>query len=98
MNLREQEYVLAIAKYQTLKSAAEGLGIAFHFLGYIQYFSYPKPISFFPVGDPKALIDYYIVRRKDAYLAPQISDFIQILGKQMARHAPLVLPQGERGV
>lgn len=152
MNLREQEYVLAIAKYQTLKSAAEflnissptlsvflstleqnlgvplfhrfgkkfvptevvavlsplhplaaqmaaeGLGIAFHFLGYIQYFSYPKPISCFPVGDPKVLIDYYIVRRKDAYLAPQISDFIQILGKQMVRHAPLVLPQGERGV
>lgn len=78
--------------------AAEGLGIAFNFLGYIQYFSYPKPISFFLVGDPKVLIDYFIIRRKDAYLAPQISDFIQILRKQIAQHAPLVLPQGERGV
>lgn len=72
--------------------AAEGLGIAFNFLGYIQHFSYPKPVSFFLVGDPDIFIDYYIIHRKDAYLAPQVSDFITILKKQIAQHPLLLLP------
>ena len=77
--------------------AAEGLGIAFNFLGYIQYFSYSKPICYFLIGDPNTFIDYCIIRRKDAYLAPQVADFIQILHNQIAQHAFLTLPQHNEG-
>ena len=77
--------------------AAEGLGVAFNFLGYIQYFSYEKPISYFLTGDPNVFIDYYLIRRKDAYLAPQVADFIQILHKLIAQHAFLTLPQHNEG-
>lgn len=63
--------------------AAEGLGIAFNFLGYIRNFSYEKPVSIFLAGDPTVFIDYYIVHRKDAYLAAYVLDFIEILHKQI---------------
>lgn len=76
--------------------AAEGLGVAFNFLGYIQYFSYSKPISFFLAGDPSVFIDYYIIRRKDAYLAPQVADFIQILQKQIKQQIYFTPPRPDR--
>lgn len=76
--------------------AAEGLGVAFNFLGYIQHFSYSKPISFFLAGDPSVFIDYYIIRRKDAYLAPQVADFIQILQKQIDQQIFLTPPRPDR--
>lgn len=75
--------------------AAEGLGVAFNFLGYIQHFSYSKPISYFLAGDPNAFIDYYIIRRKDAYLAPQVADFIQVLQNQIAQQDFLTFPRPE---
>ncbi len=76
--------------------AAEGLGVAFNFLGYIQHFSYHKPIRYFLTGDPNAFIDYYIVRRKDAYLAPYVADFIEILQEQIAQQALLILPPDKK--
>lgn len=76
--------------------AAEGLGVAFNFLGYIQHFSYSKPISFFLAGDPSVFIDYYIIRRKDAYLAPQVADFIQILQKQIKQQIYFTPPRPDR--
>lgn len=76
--------------------AAEGLGIAFHFLGYIQHFSYSKPIRLFLAGDPNIFIDYHIVRRKDAYLAPYVSDFIEILQEQIAQQSLLILPPDKK--
>lgn len=76
--------------------AAEGLGVAFNFLGYIQHFFYSKPISFFLAGDPSVFIDYYIIRRKDAYLAPQVADFIQILQKQIKQQIYFTPPRPDR--
>lgn len=76
--------------------AAEGLGVAFNFLGYIQHFSYHKPIRYFLTGDPNAFIDYYIVRRKDAYLAPYVADFIEILQEQIAQQSLLILPPDKK--
>lgn len=78
--------------------AAEGLGVAFNFLGYIQHFSYHKPVRYFLIGDPNAFIDYSIVRRKDAYLAPYVSDFIEILQKQIARQSLLILPPDKKQI
>lgn len=75
--------------------AAEGLGIAFNFLGYIQHFSYEKPIVFFLAGDPGVFIDYHIICRKDAYMAPYLSDFIQILHKQISQHSFLIFSQND---
>lgn len=76
--------------------AAEGLGVAFNFLGYIQHFSYHKPIRYFLTGDPNAFIDYSIVRRKDAYLAPYVADFIEILQEQIAQQSLLILPPDKK--
>lgn len=78
--------------------AAEGLGIAFHFLGYVQHFSYSKPIRWFLAGDPNVLIDYHIVRRKDAYLAPYVSDFIDILQEQISQQTLLLPPADHQQV
>lgn len=69
--------------------------MAFNFLGYIQHFSYHKPIRYFLTGDPNTFIDYYIVRRKDAYLAPYVADFIEILQEQIAQQSLLILPAGQ---
>lgn len=76
--------------------AAEGLGVAFNFLGYIQHFSYHKAIRYFLTGDPNTFIDYYIVRRKDAYLAPYVADFIEILQEQIAQQSLLILPPDKK--
>lgn len=64
--------------------AAEGLCISFNFESYIRYFSYPKPVRYFYVGDPKETINYYIICRKDKYMANYTQTFITLLKKYIS--------------
>ena len=43
-----------------------------------------------------AMLAYYIVRRKDAYLAPYVADFIEILQEQIAQQSLLILPPDKK--
>lgn len=61
--------------------AAEGLAIAFNFESYIRTFSYVRPVRYFYVGDPEETINYYIVCRKDKYMANYTHTFIELLKK-----------------
>ena len=70
--------------------AAEGLGVAFNLYGFAKHFFYPRPVQYSLVGDLTASIDYYIVQRRDLYMAPHVHEFIKILRAQMAEELPFV--------
>lgn len=63
--------------------AAEGLGISFNFLSYIENFSYKKAIRYFLVGDTSQTIPYTIVMRREKYIPSYTLAFIDALKKQM---------------
>lgn len=59
--------------------AAEGLGVAFNFRSYTRNFTYPKPVKYFLVGDPKLYVNYWIVKRKDKYMPKYAKAFVGAL-------------------
>jgi DNA-binding transcriptional LysR family regulator len=66
--------------------AAEGLGLAFNVLSYTCSYVYPKPVTYFLVGDPGMRIPYFIIRRKDRYVPSYVDDFIKIMQDLWGHH------------
>lgn len=79
------QYVFKVSNLESAAQlAAEGIGISFNFESYMRYFSYSKPVRYFYAGDPKETINYYIICRKDKYMANYTQTFITLLKKYIS--------------
>ncbi len=80
-------HILTISNMEAASQlAAEGLGLAFNVLSYTCSYVYPKPVSYFLVGDPNMKIPYYIIRRKDRYMPSYVEDFVEVMKKSWNHH------------
>lgn len=63
--------------------AAEGLGVTFTMESYRREHDYPRPVSYFRVGNPDFALSWNLMWREQAFRSSYMDDFIRLL-KQFA--------------